>query len=88
LLRVLTERRAGDDRQQQRVVRTAARRCGRLHPGRHAEHPGVQLVVAGQVDLDVADRLPVVLVQVVLDEFGQRVGELVLPRREAFVIER
>src|SRR4051794_40797155 len=81
-LRVLAQRLAGDDRQRQRVVGAPARWGAGLHPGRDAEDAGVQLVVPGEVDLDVADRLPPVLVEVVLDELGQRVRQLALPRDE------
>ena len=36
----------------------------------------MQRIVPGQVDLDVADGAPPVLVQVLLHEFGEGVGEL------------
>ncbi len=69
-------------------MRAPSRRGVGLHPRRDAEHAGVQLVVAGQVDLDVADGGPLVVVQVLLDKLGEGVGELCLPRLEAVVVAR
>jgi hypothetical protein len=39
----------------------------------------VQRVVAGEIDLDVTDGVPVALIDVFLDQLGQRFGELRLP---------
>ena len=64
-----------------RAGAAAARRL-RFHPGRDSEDAGVQLVVAGEVDLDVADGLPPVLVQVLLQELGEGVRQLDLPRHQ------
>jgi hypothetical protein len=48
----------------------------------------VQGIVSGQVDLDAADRAPTVLVQMLLYQLSQRVGQLSLPRDEPLVVRR
>jgi hypothetical protein len=57
-----------------------------LHARGDTEHPGVQLLVQSQIDLDIADGVPPVLIQVLLDEFRQRARELDLPRHQSFVV--